>query len=115
MTKPADHPNYDPWIVALPMLEEVAELHPRCLTAHELSRRMVDDPKDRKEVQAFIGAICSLKRSGLFCVENDDWRITPTDAALVAVALLTEIIGRPRIAEETSVFSLVVDACRSPG
>ncbi len=90
MTKPADHPNYDPWFKARPLLEEVVELHPQCLTEQELSRRMVDDPKDHKEVEAFIQTICKLKRFGLLCVENEDRRIAPTDAALVAVELFTE-------------------------
>ena len=82
-------PKYNPAIVAQVILEEAVELHPQCLTADDLSRRVIADPDDHREFEAASQGIWNLKRAGLFCAESDDQRVVPTEAALLAFALLT--------------------------
>jgi hypothetical protein len=81
--------KYTPMLVAQAMLEEAVELHPRCPTAQEFLRRIVADPGDRREVEVAIQAIRTLEQAGLFCTADEDQRVVPTEAALLAFALLT--------------------------
>ncbi|HEY5815244.1 MAG TPA: hypothetical protein VIS95_02775 [Solirubrobacterales bacterium] len=68
------------------ILEIAAELHPRHLTADELSRRIVTDPDDDREVETAAQAIRGLAECGLF--RDRDKRLEPTPAALRAFELL---------------------------
>jgi len=81
-------PNYDIAKVEAVILEVAAELHPRRLTAGELSLRIVGDPDDSREVEIAVQAIRNLRQSGLFH-HRDDEIVEPTQAAIRAVALLT--------------------------
>jgi hypothetical protein len=78
--------KYDVATVARLMLEEVAELHPRRLTARELSARIITDPDDSREIETAAHAIRVLIRVGLF--EGDDGNVRPTGIALFTIALL---------------------------
>jgi radical SAM superfamily enzyme YgiQ (UPF0313 family) len=82
-------PKYNRPVVAQAILEAAVELHPKLLTARELSLRIIADPKDRREVETARQAIDDLKQSGLFADRDDDEVAEPTAAALHAVALLT--------------------------
>lgn len=70
------------------ILETAAELHPEHLSVTGLSRRIVSDLDDSKEVETATHAISNLRRFGLFS-NRDDEIVEPTPAALRAVALLT--------------------------
>jgi hypothetical protein len=80
-------PKYDLAIVESAILEIAAELHPRHLTARELSLRIVSDADDRREVETAAQAIRNLREFSLFR-DRDDEIVEPTQAALRAVALL---------------------------
>jgi hypothetical protein len=80
-------PKYNRAVVAQVMLEEAVELHPRLLTARELSLRIIADPEDRREVETAMQAIRDLRQSGLFADRVDEV-VEPTEAAVHAVALL---------------------------
>lgn len=80
-------PNYDLAIVEAVILEVAAELHPRRLTAGELSLKIVSDPRDSREVETAAQAIRNLRQSGLFHFRDDEI-VEPTQAAIRAVALL---------------------------
>jgi hypothetical protein len=80
--------KYDVAIVESAILEVAAELHPRHLTADELSRQIVSDADDSREVRTAAHAISNLREFGLFR-DRDDEIVEPTQAALRAVALLT--------------------------
>lgn len=82
-------PKYNRPVVTQAILEAAVELHPRVLTARELSLRIIADPEDRREVDTARQAIDDLKQSGLFANRDDDGVAEPTAAALHAVALLT--------------------------
>jgi hypothetical protein len=82
-------PKYNRQVVAQAILEVAVELHPKLLTARELSLRIIADPEDRREVETAMQAIDDLKQSGLFADRDDDDVAEPTAAALHAVALLT--------------------------
>jgi hypothetical protein len=67
MTDGARTPSkYNPAIVAQVILEVTVELHPRCLTSDDLSRRIVADPEDRREVEAAMQAIRNLEQAACF-------------------------------------------------
>ena len=87
MTDRDTPPKYDLAIVESAILEIAAELHPRHLTARELSRRIVSDADDRREVETAAQAISNLRELGLFRARDDEI-VEPTQAALRAVALL---------------------------
>ena len=87
MTDRDTPPKYDLAIVESVILEVAAELHPRHLTARELSLRIVSDADDRREVETAAQAIRNLREFGLFR-DRDDEIVEPTPAALRAVALL---------------------------
>jgi len=87
-TDAGSSPKYNLSLVASLILEEAVELHPRHLTARELSLRIVIDPDDSREIETAIGAIEDLRESGLFRYRNDDEVVEPTRAALRAVTLL---------------------------
>lgn len=78
--------KYDVATVARLMLEEAAELHPRHLTARELSARIITDPDDSREIETVAHAIRVLTRVGL--LEADGGNVRPTGIALFTVALL---------------------------
>lgn len=80
-------PKYNIAIVEAVILDEAAELHPRHLTARELSLRIVSDPDDSREIEVAAQAIRNLRELGLF-KDRDDEIVEPTPAALRAVALL---------------------------
>jgi hypothetical protein len=80
-------PQYNIAIVEAVILEVAAELHPQRLTSDELSRRIVSDPSDTREVEIAVQAIRNLGQSGLFH-HRDDEIVEPTQAAIRAVALL---------------------------
>jgi hypothetical protein len=82
-------PKYNRQVVAQAVLEEAVELHPKVLTARELSLKIIADPKDHREVETAAQAIDDLKQSGLFADRGDDEVAEPTAAALHAVALLS--------------------------
>lgn len=88
MTVSNTPPKYNVAIVEAVMLEVVAELHPRHLTAEDLSREIVNDPDDSVEVEIAAQAIRNLREFSLFR-ERDDGTVEPTQAALRAVVLLT--------------------------
>lgn len=90
-TRPArmTSPKYDQTVVAKVILEEAVELHPRHLTARDLSLRIVTDSVDGRALETASNAIRDLKQSGLFRERNDEGVVEPTTAALHAVALLT--------------------------
>jgi hypothetical protein len=81
-------PKYNLSLVAALILEEAVELHPRHLTARELSLRIVIDPDDSREIETATGAIEDLREAGLLSHRNDDEVVEPTRAALRAVTLL---------------------------
>jgi hypothetical protein len=83
----ATPPQYDPTTVARLILEEAAELYPRHLTAHELSRRIIVDPDDSREVETATNAIRSLRQSGLLSYGDEDEVVVPTPAALCVFEL----------------------------
>jgi hypothetical protein len=70
------------------LLVVAAELHPRHLTARELSLEIVDDAEDEREVETAELAIRNLRELGLFLVRDDEIA-APSPAALRAVALLS--------------------------
>lgn len=88
MARPSDHPNYDIVVIEGVMLRVAAELHPRRFDAKELSRHVVTDPKDPREVEAAAQAIRGLREFGLIGHRDDDI-VELTPPALRAVALLT--------------------------
>jgi hypothetical protein len=51
--------------------------------------RVPINPDDHREVEVAIQAIRTLEQSGLFCPADKDQRVVPTEAALLAFALLT--------------------------
>lgn len=79
-------PIYDAEAIECLMLEIAAELHPRHLTAGELSWRIVTNPEDDREVETAAQAIRGLTECGLF--RDRDKRAEPTPAALRAFELL---------------------------
>lgn len=81
-------PQYNLEIVETAVLEVAAELHPRHLTASELTLKMVGNADDAREVETVGLAIRNLREFGLFTTRDDD-RVEPTAAALRAVELLT--------------------------
>lgn len=80
-------PKYKVAVVEAVILEVAAELHPRRMTALELSLEVVGDADDQREVDTAVQAIGNLREFGLVCVREDDV-VVPTPAALRAVALL---------------------------
>jgi radical SAM superfamily enzyme YgiQ (UPF0313 family) len=88
-TDEATWPKYNRPIVAQAILEAAVELHPKLLTARELSLKIIADPEDRREVETARRAIDDLKQSGLFADRDDDEIAEPTAPALHAVALLS--------------------------
>jgi hypothetical protein len=88
MTKPNTSPNYDVAIVEAVILEVAAELHPKDLTAEELTLTIISDPNDSKEVKTAAQAIRNLREFGLFA-DREDEIVQPTPAGLRACALLT--------------------------
>lgn len=82
-----DLPKYNIAIVEAVILEVAAELHPRNLTARELSLEIVGDVDDRREVEVAAQAIRNLREFGLFR-NRDDGLVELTQPALRAVALL---------------------------
>ena len=87
MTADRVSPKYDLATVEAVLLEMAAELHPRHLTARDLSLEIVSDPDDGREVETAAEAIRNLQEYGLLSV-GEDGSVTPTPAALRAVALL---------------------------
>ncbi|HSS04071.1 MAG TPA: hypothetical protein VLK89_02635 [Solirubrobacterales bacterium] len=81
-------PRYDLAMVTQVILEEALEIDPQHLTVSELSRRIVTDPDDSREVETATQAIRDLRQSGLFCYSDDDQVVEPTPAALRAYELL---------------------------
>jgi hypothetical protein len=81
-------PKYNRAVVAQAILEAAVDLHPKLLTARELSLKIVADPEDRREVETSVQAIRDLRQSGLFANREDEI-VEPTAAALHAVALLS--------------------------
>jgi hypothetical protein len=80
-------PKYNVAIVEPVILQMGAELHPRHLTARELSLRIVTNPDDKREIETAAQAIRNLCEFGLFKDRADEIvELTPT--ALHAVALL---------------------------
>lgn len=79
-------PKYEVAKVEAVILEIAAELHPRRLTARELSLRIVGNPDDNREVATAAKAIRNLGESDL--LHHRDGIVEPTRAALRAVALL---------------------------
>jgi hypothetical protein len=67
------------------LLSLIVSLHPSHLTAEELVREMVADPRDEAEGNAVRNAIGSLCRSGL--VREIGETIAPTHAALRLVSI----------------------------
>lgn len=88
MTDGETSPKYDVAIVEAAILEIAVELHPRKLTARELSLKIVGDVDDAREVETATQAIRNLREFGLFA-DRDDEIVEPTPAALRACALLT--------------------------
>lgn len=88
MTKADTSPQYDIAKVEAVVLQVAAELHPRHLTAGELSLEIVSDADDAREVETAAKAINGLREFGLFAVRDDEI-VEPTPAALRACALLT--------------------------
>lgn len=84
--------KYDTAKVEAVMLEIVAELHPRHLTDDELSRQIVGDPGDSREIGTAVEAIRNLRESDLLH-DRDDGVVEPTRAALHAVTLLAGRCG----------------------
>ncbi len=82
-----DLPKYDVAIVEAVILEIAAELHPRHLTARELSLEIVADAEDRREMETAAQAIRNLREFGLFR-DREDELVELTQPALRAVALL---------------------------
>jgi radical SAM superfamily enzyme YgiQ (UPF0313 family) len=82
-------PKYNRAVVAQAILEAAVDLHPKLLTARELSLKIIADPEDRREVETAIRAIRDLRQSGLFANRDEDEIVGPTAAALHAVALLS--------------------------
>lgn len=80
-------PKYDISVVEAVILEEVAKLEPDHLSAGNLLRRIVSNPKDAKEIETGLRAIRNLQKVGLL-IDRIDEPIEPTPAALRAVALL---------------------------
>lgn len=90
MTSDTDtHPKYIVRIVEGVILEIAAELHPEHLPKSGLSARVISDPDDRKEVATAAQAIRGLREVGLLKDRGDEI-VEPTQAALRAVALLTQ-------------------------
>jgi len=88
MTDSRISPKYNVAIVEAVILEVAAELHPKKLTARELSLKIISDADDAREVETATRAINNLREFGLF-VARDDEIVEPTPAALRACALLT--------------------------
>jgi hypothetical protein len=80
-------PKYNVAIVESVILEVAAELHPKHLTARDLSLKIVSDSDDDRETETAARAIRNLGEFGLFS-DRDDEIVEPTPAALRAVALL---------------------------
>lgn len=79
---------YNVAIVEAVALQVAAELHPKRVTANELSLEIVSDPDDTREMQTAAQAIRNLGEFGLLTTRDDEI-VEPTTAALRAVALLT--------------------------
>lgn len=88
MTKPDTSPQYNVALVEAVILEVAAELHPKNLTARELSLKIINNPDDGREVEAAAQAIRGLREFGLFC-DGGGEIVMPTPAGLRAVSLLT--------------------------
>lgn len=88
MTNADTSPNYDVAKVEAVILEVAAELHPKKLTARELSLKVISDADDAREVETAAQAIEGLHEAGLFSLRTDE-TVEPTPAALRACALLT--------------------------
>ena len=81
-------PEYDRTVVAKVILEEVVELHPKCLSTENLALRVITRPADKRALETASQAIKDLTESGLL-QEQANGLARPTRAALHAVALLT--------------------------
>jgi hypothetical protein len=80
-------PKYDVATVEAVILEVATEMHPRHLTARDLSLQIVSDPDDGREIQTAAEAIRNLRELDLLRVRDDEI-VEPTQAALRACALL---------------------------
>ncbi|HWM63449.1 MAG TPA: hypothetical protein VNP96_05600 [Solirubrobacterales bacterium] len=89
MTDSETPPKYNVSIVEAVILEVVAELHPKLISAGALLRRIVNDLADAREVATGSRAIHNLRESGLF-THRDDGKVEPTPAGLHAVRLLAK-------------------------
>jgi hypothetical protein len=81
------HSKYNVTIVEAVLLKMAVELHPRHLTARNLSLRIISNPDDRKEIETAARAIRGLRGVGLL-TERDDATVEPTPAARRACELL---------------------------
>jgi hypothetical protein len=86
MTRGETPPKYNVAIAESVLLEIATDLHPRHLTAEELSLRLVSDAGDSREMETAAQAIRGLREFGLFS-EREDEIVQPTPAALRARAL----------------------------
>lgn len=82
-------PKYDLAKVSRALLEEAVRLHPKCLPAGELCRRIVGNPDDEREVETASHAIHHLRDFGLLSGCEDEIA-EPTSPALKAGELLIE-------------------------
>ncbi len=80
-------PKYDVAIVESVLLEVATDLHPRHLTARELSLEIVSDVSDSREMETAAQAIRGLREFGLLS-DCEGEVVQPTPAALRARALL---------------------------
>jgi hypothetical protein len=94
MTGNSTPPKYDMAIVEAQVLEVAADLHPQHLRAAELSRRIVGDPDDKRELETAAQAIRNLRELGVFS-NRDDEMVELTPATLRAAALLASYPHEP--------------------
>jgi hypothetical protein len=88
MTNSETAPQYNLATVEALILEVAAELHPRHLSARDLSLKVAIDPDDSREVETAIQAIRNLREFGLLAGQDDE-SVEPTPPALRAVLLFT--------------------------
>lgn len=82
-------PKYDLAKVSRALLEEAVRLHPKCLPAGELCRRIVGNPDDKREMETASRAIHHLREFGLLSgCEDDTTKLT--NSALKAGELLID-------------------------
>lgn len=79
-------PKYNVAAVESVLFELATDLHPRHLTARELSLKIVSDAGDSREMETVAQAIRGLREFGLLSA-REDGIVQPTPAALRARAL----------------------------